>query len=83
MGSKILSDIVEQDFEKDKDYQYANTSKLVLRDIFVQCPFEPEHQVAKKNYRKHVLKCKKQHRPDMKMKTCPYNYNHIIPMQNI
>ena len=57
-----------------------NCSKVILKETYYQCPFDPNHHVPAKGFKKHVKKCQKVLAPGLELKECPFNSNHIIPV---
>merc|ERR1711934_23056 len=57
-----------------------NCSNVILKETYMQCPFNDGHHVPAKNFKKHVKNCQKALAPRLELKDCPFNSNHIIPV---
>lgn len=57
-----------------------NCSNVILKETYMQCPFNDGHHVPAKNFKKHVKNCQRALAPRLELKDCPFNSNHIIPV---
>lgn len=61
----------------DSSSEQKHVNPATLPDVYVRCPYFPEHELRRSRLPYHLLKCQRNpHAP--KLLACPYNYLHRV-----
>lgn len=58
----------------------SEVPQIVLKETYLQCPFNEGHHVPSRHFRKHVRACQQKLAPKLPLQECPFNSNHLIPV---
>ncbi len=75
----MLKNIEIKNFLKQLFFGYSKKTLVMYNNIpdFIECPYDPSHQITPQRIHYHLVKCQKNH-PDTILILCPFNASHRI-----
>jgi len=71
--------VAQNNIAKAQQMAKAPVAQIILKEMYLQCPFVEGHHVPGRHFKKHVRACQQKFAPQLRLKECPFNSNHLIP----